>query len=79
MEKYLPFTPLFYTVIKGNLSAISTGNVERILNKYVEIIRPEHPELPQKLYPHMLRRTRVSGLYQNGVEIELVSRILGHA
>ena len=27
----------------------------------------------------MLRRTRACGLYQNGVEIELVSRILGHA
>ena len=53
-----------------------TGNVERILNKYAEMIRPEHPDLPQKLYPYMLRRTRACGLYQNGVE--LVSRILGH-
>ena len=70
--------PLFYTVIKGNLSAMSTGNVERILNKYAEKIRPEHPDLPQKLYPHMLRRTRACGLYQNGVELELVSRIMGH-
>lgn len=70
--------PLFYTVIKGNLSAMSTGNVERILNKYAEKIRPEHPNLPQKLYPHMLRRTRACGLYQNGVELELVSRIMGH-
>ena len=70
--------PLFYTVIKGNLSAMSTGNVERILNKYAEMIRPEHPDLPQKLYPHMLRRTRACGLYQSGVELELVSRILGH-
>lgn len=70
--------PLFYTVIKGNLSAMSTGNVERILNKYAEMIRPEHPNLPQKLYPHMLRRTRACGLYQSGVELELVSRILGH-
>ena len=70
--------PLFYTVIKGNLSAMSTGNVERILNKYAEKIRPDHPGFPQKLYPHMLRRTRACGLYQNGVELELVSRILGH-
>ena len=70
--------PRFYTVIKGNLSAMSTGNVERILNKYAEKIRPDHPGLPQKLYPHMLRRTRACGLYQNGVELELVSRILGH-
>lgn len=70
--------PLFYTVIKGHISAMSTGNVERIVNKYAEMIRPEHPNLPQKLYPHMLRRTRACGLYQNGVELELVSRILGH-
>lgn len=70
--------PLFYTVIKGHISAMSTGNVERILNKYAEMIRDEHPNLPQKLYPHMLRRTRACGLYQNGVELELVSRILGH-
>ena len=45
---------------------------------YAEMIRPEHPNLPQKLYPHMLRRTRACGLYQSGVELELVSRILGH-
>lgn len=71
--------PLFYTVIKGNLSAISTGNIERIINKYAEMIRPDHPDLPQKLHPHMFRRTRATGLYQSGVELELVSRILGHA
>ena len=27
----------------------------------------------------MLRRTRATGLYQDGVELELVSRILGHS
>lgn len=70
--------PLFYTIIKGNLSAISTGNVERIISKYAEMIRPDHPDLPQKVYPHMFRRTRATGLYQSGVELELVSRILGH-
>ena len=29
--------------------------------------------------PHMFRRTRATNLYQNNVELELVSRILGHA
>jgi integrase/recombinase XerD len=71
--------PLFYTVINGYQSAMSTGNVERIINKYAEIIRPDHPTLPEKVHPHMFRRTRATGLYQNGVEMELVSRILGHA
>jgi len=70
--------PLFYTVIKGILSSMSTGNVERIIKKYAEEVRVDHPHLPQKVHPHMFRRTRATNLYQNGVELELVSRILGH-
>ena len=58
---------------------MSPGNVERMINKYAEKIRSEHPELPAKVYPHMLRRTRATNLYQSHVELELVSRILGHA
>ena len=53
---------------------MSPGNVERIINKYAEKIRPEHPELPAKVHPHMLRRTRATNLYQSDVELELVSR-----
>lgn len=71
--------PLFYTVIKGQLGPMSTGNVERILQKYADSIRADHPDLPEHVYPHMIRRTRATNLYQNGVEIELVSRILGHS
>lgn len=58
---------------------MSPGNVERIINKYAEQIRDSHPDLPDKVHPHMLRRTRATNLYQSNVELELVSRILGHA
>ena len=71
--------PLFYTIIKGVLAPMSTGNVERIINKYAEQVRLNHPALPKKVHPHMFRRTRATNLYQNGVELELVSRILGHS
>ena len=71
--------PLFYTVIKGRTGRMSPGNVGRIINKYAAAIREEHPELPVKIYPHMFRRTRACNLYQDGVELELVSRILGHS
>ncbi len=37
------------------------------------------PDLPDKVHLHMLRRTRATNLYQSNVELELVSRILGHA
>ena len=83
LDKYHPHrdsdTPLFYTVIKGLTGTMSTGNVERILKKYASQIRLEHPDLPERVYPHMIRRTRATNLYQNGVELELVSRILGHS
>jgi len=83
MDKYHPDRvndhPLFYTIIKGQVGVMSPGNVERILKKYASQIRPEHPNLPEQIYPHMVRRTRATNLYQNGVELELVSRILGHS
>ncbi|MCR4749558.1 MAG: site-specific integrase [Lachnospiraceae bacterium] len=70
---------LFYTVIHEQVHPMSPGNVARIIDKYVRIIRPSHPELPENVHPHMFRRTRATNLYQNSVELELVSRILGHA
>lgn len=74
-----PDSPLIYTVIKGNIGRMSTGNVERLINKYANQIRNEHPNIPAHIYPHMFRRTRATNLYQDGTELELVSRILGHS
>lgn len=70
---------LFYTVIHGQANAMSPSNIARIIDKYAEQIRPEHPDLPEKVHPHMFRRTRATNLYQSDIELELVSRILGHA
>lgn len=69
--------PLFYTVINGNLSKMSAGNVLRMIKKYAKQIRPEHPDLPKKIHCHIFRGIRATNLYQSGVDIELVSRILG--
>ena len=71
--------PLFYTNIKGITGRMSPGNVARIISKYAALIRADHPDLPERIYPHMFRRTRACNLYQDGVELELVSRILGHS
>ena len=46
---------LFYTVIHGEPHPMSPGNVARIIDKYVRIIRPSHPDLPEKVHPHMFR------------------------
>lgn len=70
---------LFYTKTNGQIRRMSERNVERILKKYADKIRPDFPELPASVYPHMLRRTRATGLYRDGVALELISRMLGHS
>jgi site-specific recombinase XerD len=70
---------LFYTIIKGRSGKMSQGNVERFMKQYANKARETCPEVPPRVYPHMLRRTRATDLYRSGVEIALVSRILGHA
>jgi len=70
---------LFYTRIKGITDKMSPGNVERFVKQYSDCARKKCSQIPLKVYPHMFRRTRATNLYQNGVELELVSRILGHS
>ena len=70
---------LFYTIIKGRSGKMSEGNVERFIQQYADKARESCPDIPLRVYPHMLRRTRATNLYQNGVELALISRILGHA
>lgn len=70
---------LFYTVIKGRAGKMSEGNVERFMQQYADKARESCPDIPLHVHPHMLRRTRATSLYQNGVELALISRILGHA
>ena len=72
-----PSTPLVYTVIHGEVHAMSERNVERIVAKYGDVARKEHPCIP-KTHPHMVRRTRATTLYRDGVPIEQVSTLLGH-
>ncbi len=70
---------LFYTIIKGRSGKMSEGNVERFIQQYADKARESCPDIPLHVHPHMLRRTRATNLYQNGVELALISRILGHA
>lgn len=70
---------LFSTTIKGNTEKMSPGNVQRLVKKYAEQVRCAGFDLPESVHPHMFRRTRATNLYQDGVPLELVSTVLGHA
>lgn len=71
--------PFFYTTIHGIDNRMSERNVERIVKKYADIVRKDHPDLPPSVYPHMFRRTRGTGLYRDGVSIEAIAVAMGHA
>ena len=75
----IPDFPFIYTVSHGEVHRMSERNVERIVKKYADITRQKYPSLPDPVYPHMLRRTRGTGLYRDGVPIEAISVAMGHA
>jgi site-specific recombinase XerD len=70
---------LFYTVIKGQVGRMSGGNVERFISQYARKAALLCADVPTKVHPHMFRRTRATMLYQSGVELALISKILGHS
>lgn len=70
---------LFFTVIKGMTGMMSERNVERFVADYARKAQSSCPSVPDHVHPHMFRRTRATQLYQNGVSLPLVSRLLGHA
>jgi len=70
---------LFSTTIKGKTDKMSSGNVQRLLKQYGSIARENCADMPESVHPHMLRRTRATNLYQDGVPLELISAALGHA
>jgi site-specific recombinase XerD len=70
---------LFFTVIKKVIGMMSEGNVERFVKEYARKAQSSFPSVPDHVHPHMFRRTRATQLYQNGVSLPLVSRLLGHA
>ena len=70
---------LFSTTIKGNTEKMSPENVQRLIKKYAQQVRCAGFDLPESVHPHMFRRTRATNVYQDGVPLELVSTVLGHA
>lgn len=70
---------LFFTRIKGQTGKMSEGNVERFIKQYAAKAAQICSDVPEKVYPHIFRRSRATMLYQSGVELALISRILGHS
>lgn len=69
---------LFYTTSKGGKHQMSDDNVARFLKQYGIAAKCSCNEVPEKIHPHMFRRTRAMHLYRAGMPLALLSEWLGH-
>lgn len=76
---YVARSHLFYTVIHNEQHQMSDDNVVRFIKKYVQKVRKECKEVPDRMTPHMFRHSRALQLYQKGVPLPLISEWLGHS
>ena len=70
---------LFYTVRDGDKKRMTEGNVRHLVREYGDEARHLCPEVPENVHPHLFRHSCAMSLYQNGVELTLISQWLGHA
>lgn len=70
--------PLFYTIHKHEKTFMSDDNVARFLKKYVSEARKKNSEIPERVHPHMIRRSRAMHLYRAGMPLALLAEFLGH-
>jgi site-specific recombinase XerD len=72
-------TPMFYTIHRNEKTFMSDDNVARFMQKYGAGAKKQFPDIPEKVTPHMFRRSRAMHLYRSGMPLELLAELLGHA
>jgi site-specific recombinase XerD len=72
-------TPMFYTIRRNEKMPMSDDNVARFMKKYGADAKKQCPYVPDKITPHMFRRSRAMHLYRSGMPLELLAELLGHA
>jgi len=78
-ESLLSERPLFYSVRGGIPQPLSCDGIRKWMRGYGETAREKCREIPEIVHPHLLRHSRAMHLYQNGMDLTLVSQWLGHA
>lgn len=71
--------PLFYSITHGEMRPLTARMIHYILQKYGEKARLVCPAVPEKVHAHQFRHSRAMHLYQEGMDLTLVSQWLGHS
>ncbi|MDO4326895.1 MAG: site-specific integrase [bacterium] len=70
---------LFYTVRNRTRKRMTEDNVRCIIRKHGIAAKKVCLEVPDNVHPHLFRHSLAMSLYQNGVDLSLISQWLGHS
>lgn len=70
--------PLFYSLHQGQPAPLSTDAVANVLTAAANTARANQPTIPTRIHCHMLRKSKAMDLYQQGIPLPIIMRLLGH-